>query len=76
MNKTRIDRRAMLRHARAMGFRACIGLVLVLAILGHVLVLLLGALDALVTAFLGVPRLSRGTRRFVEVVRQTWEADR
>lgn len=71
-----IDRRALLREARALVFRACVGLVLALAILGHVLVLLLGALDALVTAYIGVPRLSRSTRRFVEVVRETWEADR
>lgn len=76
MRTVYIDRRALLQQARVLAFRACVGLVLVLAILGHVLVLLLGALDALVTAFLGVPRLSRGTRRFVEVVRETWEADR
>lgn len=76
MNKTYVDRRELLRLARALAYRACVGLVLVLAILGHVFVLLLGALDALVTAFVGVPRLSRTTRRFVQVVRTTWEESR
>lgn len=76
MMSTRIDRRELLQHARMLTFRACVGLLLVLAILGHVIVLLCGALDALVTAFLGVPRLSYGSRRFVQVVRETWEEER
>lgn len=76
MNKTYVDRRALLHLARTLAYRACVGLVLVLAILGHVLVLLLGALDALVTAFVGVPRLARTTRQFVQVVRETWEESR
>ncbi|SDJ93504.1 hypothetical protein [Nonomuraea jiangxiensis] len=70
------DRRALLLVARVLVFRAAVGLVLVLAILGHVLVLLLGALDALVTAWLGLPRLSRFSRQFVEVVRETWREER
>jgi len=69
------DRRALLMLARALAFRACVGLVLALAVLGHVAVLLLGALDALVTAYIGVPRLSSTTRRIVQVVHETWKAD-
>ncbi|MFI7134210.1 hypothetical protein ACIBQ1_51690 [Nonomuraea sp. NPDC050153] len=71
-----LDRRALLMLARLLAYRAAVGLVLVLAILGHVLVLLLGALDALVTAYIGVPRLSRFTRQVVEVIRETWEQGR
>jgi Na+-driven multidrug efflux pump len=61
--------------ARTLIFRACVGMLLALAILGHVIVLLLGALDALLAAFFGVPRLSHGTRQFVQVVRETWQGD-
>ncbi|MEV0626024.1 hypothetical protein [Nonomuraea wenchangensis] len=70
-----LDRRALLMLARVLAFRACVGLVLVLAVLGHVVALLLGALDALVSAYIGVPRLSSSTRRFVQVVRETWKED-
>lgn len=63
-----IDRRAVLR--------VLLVLLLALAILGHAVVLLLGALDALVTALLGVPRLAYGSRRFVELVWRTWEEQR
>ncbi|TDC98495.1 hypothetical protein E1292_35240 [Nonomuraea deserti] len=70
-----IDRRALLQQARTLAFRAAVGLVLILAIFGHVLVLLFGALDALVTAYIGVPRLSRTTRRFVQVVKDTWKEE-
>ncbi|MBF8187297.1 hypothetical protein ITP53_16470 [Nonomuraea sp. K274] len=75
MKTTYIDRRALLLQARVLTFRAAVGLVLALAIIGHVVVLLLGALDALVTAWVGVPRLSASTRRFVQVVRETWEEE-
>jgi hypothetical protein len=60
---------------RALIFRACVGMLLALAILGHVIVLLFGALDALLAAFLGVPRISHGTRQFVQVVRETWQGE-
>jgi len=73
---TPTHRRKLLRQARALTYRACVGLLLALAIAGHVIVLLLGALDAFVTAFLGMPRLSYGSRRFVQVVRETWEEGR
>ncbi|TMR95599.1 hypothetical protein [Nonomuraea basaltis] len=76
MRTVYMDRRALLRQARYLTFRAAVGVLLALAILGHVLVLLLGAADALLTAFLGVPPLSSSTRRFVEVVKDTWEAGR
>ncbi len=69
------DRRAMLMLARMLAFRAAVGVLLMLALLGHVVALLLGALDALATAYLGMPRLSSSTRRFVQVVRDTWKAD-
>lgn len=71
-----IDRDALLEQARVLAFRAAVGVLLALALLGHTLVLLAGAADALLTAYLGVPRLSSATRRFVEVVRDTWEEER
>ncbi|MBB6351857.1 hypothetical protein FHU36_008440 [Nonomuraea muscovyensis] len=43
--------------------------------LGHVLALLAGAVDALVTALLGVPRMAYGARRFADVIRETWKED-
>lgn len=70
-----IDRRELRRQARALTFRAAVGTVLALAIAGHVVVLLLGALDAYVTSLIGVPRLSYASRRFVQVVRETWEEE-
>lgn len=73
---TDFDRDELLQQAQALAFRAAVGVLLALALLGHVLVLLLGAADALLSAYLGVPRLSSATRRFVEVVRDTWEEER
>lgn len=49
--------------------------VFLLAYLGHILTLLAGAVDALVTALLGVPRITYGAGRLARVVRETWEAD-
>ncbi|MBB6343766.1 hypothetical protein FHU36_000275 [Nonomuraea muscovyensis] len=43
--------------------------------LGHVLALLGGAVDALVTALLGLPRVSYSTRRVADVIRETWEEE-
>lgn len=54
-------------------FRTAVGILLVLAVFGHVLVLLFSALDALVTAFIGIPRLSYSSGRFVRVVAKTWK---
>lgn len=44
-------------------------------VVGHVIVLLAGALDAYVAALLGLPRLAYSTRRVVEVVNETQETD-
>lgn len=43
---------------------------------GHVIVQLAGAVDSIVAAALGVPRLSYTARRVAEVMRETWEAGR
>ncbi|MFI7707587.1 hypothetical protein [Nonomuraea sp. NPDC049480] len=42
-----------------------------LTMLGHLVVLVAGAIDALVTAYVGLPRLAYAVRRIVEVVRET-----
>lgn len=73
MRTVYIDRRGLRRHARDLLAVAVAAFITALAALGHMVVLLAGALDALVTSLIGVPRISYGTRRFVEVVRDTWE---
>ncbi|MER7363556.1 hypothetical protein [Nonomuraea wenchangensis] len=50
-------------------------LVYLTAWLGHLAVLAAGAVDALVTAWLGVPRLGYVISRLRRVARQTWEED-
>ncbi|MEV0968534.1 hypothetical protein [Microtetraspora glauca] len=47
-------------------------LLLALAVLGHLLVLVLGAADALVMAAIGVPRLAWCARPIVEEARAQW----
>ncbi|WP_219509300.1 hypothetical protein [Nonomuraea ceibae] len=42
-----------------------------LTLLGHVIVLVAGAIDALATSYVGLPRLSCLLHRFAEVVRET-----
>lgn len=66
--------------ARARAVRQLVGTVaarilFLLAWFGHIVVLAGGALDALLTALLGVPRLSFVGRRFTQMARETWEAD-
>jgi hypothetical protein len=46
-------------------------LLAVLTMLGHLVVLVAGAIDALATSYVGLPRLAYLLRRFVEVVRET-----
>jgi hypothetical protein len=72
---TYIDRRGLRARARQLVNEAIARFMLALAILGHVIVLLAGALDALVTSLVGIPRISYGTRKFVEVVRETWKEE-
>jgi hypothetical protein len=43
-------------------------------LLGHIIVQLLGAVDAYVTALLGVPRLAVLGGRVRAALRETWEA--
>ncbi|WP_157251016.1 hypothetical protein [Nonomuraea typhae] len=62
-----------MNRLRLILFRAALLVLLTLAVFGHVLVLVLGALDALVTAFVGVPRLSYASGRLVRVVAATWK---
>ncbi|MBN6051321.1 hypothetical protein JYK22_05195, partial [Nonomuraea sp. RK-328] len=72
---TYINRRALSRRARR-ALAAVVAAVLTALIwVGHVLGLLVGAADALVTAHLGVPRIAYGCRRFAEVVRETWQEE-
>ena len=75
MKTVYIDRRGLRRHARDLAATALAATITALTMLGHVLVLLLGAADALLTSLIGVPRISYGSRRFVQVVRETWEED-
>ncbi|MEV5893169.1 hypothetical protein [Nonomuraea fuscirosea] len=42
-----------------------------LTLLGHVIVLVIGALDALATSYVGLPRLAYLLHRFAEIVRET-----
>ncbi|MEU6788081.1 hypothetical protein ABZ912_53575 [Nonomuraea angiospora] len=42
-----------------------------LTLLGHVIVLVAGALDAYATSFVGLPRLAYLVHRFADVVRET-----
>lgn len=60
---------------RALAYLAAARIVYLLAWLGHVVVLAVGAVDALAAALLGVPRLAHLGRRFARVARETWEAD-
>ncbi|WP_336208216.1 hypothetical protein [Nonomuraea sp. LPB2021202275-12-8] len=76
MTTVHIAKPDRLRWARILAMRVCLALLLSLAIFGHVVVLLLGAVDALITARLGLPRLSYSSRRLVEVVYITWKASR
>lgn len=75
MRTVYIDRRGLRRHARDLVATAVAAAITALAMLGHVVVLLLGAADALLTSLIGVPRIAYGSRRFVEVVRETWKED-
>ena len=67
---------ARARTVRAIAFLIVARIVVAIAAVGHVVVQLAGALDAYITAVLGVPRLAYSVRRFVEVMRKTWKADR
>jgi hypothetical protein len=65
--------------ARARTVRAAAGLlaarlVFLLAWLGHAVVLAAGALDAVVCARLGVPRIAVALRRVRAALNETWEA--
>jgi pheromone shutdown protein TraB len=70
-----VDRRALRARARYLLASAVAAAIVALLMLGHLVGLLLGAADAYVTSLLGMPRIAYGTRRFVQVVRETWEDD-
>ncbi|TYB50218.1 hypothetical protein FXF51_56680 [Nonomuraea sp. PA05] len=63
------------RAVRAAAALLAARLVFLLAWLGHAVVLAAGALDAIVCAWLGVPRTAVFLRRFRAVLNETWEAD-
>ena len=65
---------ARARTIRAIAFLIVARIVITFAALGHVIVQLAGALDAYVTAVLGVPRLAVLGRRVRAALRETWEA--
>ncbi|MEV6159444.1 hypothetical protein AB0L53_54840 [Nonomuraea sp. NPDC052129] len=65
---------ARARTVRAIAFLIIARIVVTLAAVGHVIVQLAGALDAYVTAVLGVPRLAVLGRRVRAALRETWEA--
>lgn len=62
-------------RVRAVVFLIVARFVVVLAWLGHILVLVVGAVEALIAARLGVPRLAYVARRLAWVARETWEED-
>lgn len=61
--------------ARHIGLQTILHVMLTLAVIGHILVLLFGGFDALLSAYLGWPRLSTITRRLIDVIRTTWRED-
>lgn len=64
----------MRRRGRTFVMLAIIRFMRVFILLGHVIVQLLGALDAYMTALLGVPRLAVLGGRVRAALRETWEA--
>jgi hypothetical protein len=66
---------ARIRRARGLLVDVIAGAIVAIVMAGHVIGLVLGAADALVTSLLGVPRLSYGARRLVDVVRDTWREE-
>jgi hypothetical protein len=62
------------RIAHQIAFLILARIVVTLAWLGHAIVQLVGAADAIVTARLGVPRLAVLGRRVRAALREAWEA--
>lgn len=62
------------RTARQLVFAIVAPVVAALAWIGHAIAQLAGAVDAVVTAWLGVPRLAVTVRRVRAALRDTWEA--
>lgn len=67
-------RGARARAARQFAVLLAARIVYLLALLGHTVVIVLGAADAIVSARLGTPRLAVRLRRFRAALRETWEA--
>lgn len=65
---------AWARTVRAIAFLIVARVVVAVAVVGHVIVQLAGAVDAYVTAVLGVPRLAVLGRRLHAALLETWEA--
>ncbi|MFG1826715.1 hypothetical protein ACGFIJ_29905 [Microbispora bryophytorum] len=63
------------QRARFLTLLVLARIVIWLAMLGHVLLLLLGALDALITAAIGTRRMAFLSRQFADVARRTWKED-
>ncbi|MDH2429296.1 hypothetical protein [Sphaerisporangium sp. TRM90804] len=63
------------RPVRAFLLAVLAAVVVVLTYVGHVAALVLGAVDAVIAARLGVPRLARCYRLVSVAVRKTWEED-
>lgn len=62
------------RAVRQVVFAIVAPVVVALAWIGHAIAQLAGAVDAIVTAWLGVPRLAVTARRVRAALRDTWEA--
>lgn len=64
---------ARARALRQLAGTAAARVVFLLAYLGHTLVLLAGAVDAIVCAWLGVPRVAVSARRLRAALNKTWK---
>lgn len=63
------------QRARFLALRVLAGIVIWLMVVGQILLLALGALDSLITATIGTPRIVYCSRRLTDVIRRTWKEE-
>lgn len=61
------------QRARFLALRLLARIVICIAVLGHVFVLAVGAVDALIAAAIGTRRFAFLSRQLADVARETWE---
>ena len=69
-------RRPLRQRARNALASVIFGLLVALAVLGHTIALIAGAIDALITAAIGTRRISYISGQLRDAARETWEEDR